>query len=176
MDFEKLARKYRKKLVVDGSSPTAVDVGFGRDQITKLIPHREPFLLCDRIDTIDFEQQTITGRRTINPGDPVFEGHFPGYAIYPGVLQVEMIGQLAVCYYVLAKDRSLKLEGKDTELNVRALKINHALFQHELRPNDEAIILGKVLETDEFTFQGIGQVVCGGKVCTVVIAEFFIVE
>lgn len=176
MDFEKTARKYRRKLVIDEGSPSASAVGFSRDMIVKLIPHREPFLLIDTIDAVDFEQQTIAGSRKIDPGDPIFEGHFPDYAIYPGVLQVEMIGQLAVCYYVLSQDRSLKEERENAELNVRALKINHALFQHELRPGDEAQIVGKVLEADEFKFQGIGQVISGGKVCTVVIAEFFIVE
>lgn len=176
MDYEKIARKYRRKPVVEERSSSATAAGFSRDMIVKLIPHREPFLLIDTIDTVDFEQQTITGSRRIAPGDPIFEGHFPDYAIYPGVLQVEMIGQLAVCYYVLSKDKSLKQEREDAELNVRALKINHALFQHELRPGDEAQIVGKVLEADEFKFQGIGQVVSGGKVCTVVIAEFFIVE
>jgi hypothetical protein len=77
---------------------------------------------------------------------------------------------------VLAKNGSLDVSRVSAAPNVRALKINHALFQHELRPGDEALILGRVLEADEFKFQGIGQVVHEGKVCTVVIAEFFIVE
>lgn len=176
MDYQKLAKKYRKKLVVDPEASTAVRVDYGQDEIQRILPHRPPFLLFDQIEAVDFEERTITGRRIINPEDPVFAGHFPGYAIYPGVLQVEMIGQLAICYYVFSRDGTLDITSETKEINVRALRINHALFQHELRPGDEAHIMGRVLEADEYTFRGIGQVVKGGQVCTVVIAEFYIVE
>ena len=176
MDAEKLAKKSRKRPVADIEAPSVVRVDYGRDSIQKLIPHRDPFLLVDKIDGVDFEQKAIFGRTTIAQNDPILTGHFPGYPIYPGVLQVEMIGQLAICYYVFSQDGTTEITRESSELNVRALKIHHTLFQHELLPGDEAVIVGKVLEADEFKFKGIGQVIKGSKVCTVAVAEFFIVE
>lgn len=162
---------------MDTASPTAIAVDLRGDAIERLIPHRAPFRLIDRIEVVDFAQCAIAGSRAMDPRDPVFAGHFPDYPLYPGVLQVEMIGQLAVCYHVMAQRRSVELPPPGAELKVRALKIEHALFQHELRPGDQATILGRLLEADDFRFRGIGQVIkAGGEVCTVVVAEFFIVE
>ena len=61
------------------------------------------------------------------------------------------------------------------ELGVRALKIYHTLFQHEVVPGDTVTVAAKLLEKDDYTFKGIGQVVNGTKVCTIAIAEFYIV-
>ncbi len=99
MEYEKLARKYRKKPVADINADTFVSVNYGQEEIKRLIPHRDPFLLLDRIENVDLTQKAIIGMRHINPADPLFKGHFPDYPIYPGVLQLEFIGQLAICYY-----------------------------------------------------------------------------
>jgi 3-hydroxyacyl-[acyl-carrier-protein] dehydratase len=175
LDYEQQAKKYRKKSIVDMSAPSLVAVDYTRSDIEKLIPHRAPFLLVDRITGIDLEQECVVGTRHIDPDDPVFKGHFPNYPILPGVLQIEMIGQLAICFYDFHKRRSTQMPAQDVELGVRALKIYHTIFQHEMLPGDEATILAKLLEKDEYTFKGIGQVLNGTKVCTIAIAEFYIV-
>ena len=175
MDYEKTAKKSRKKEVLDNTAPSFAKVSFGREDIEKLIPHREPFLLIDRIDGIDLEQGGIIGSRNINPDDPIFKGHFPDYPILPGVLQIEMIGQLAICLYDFLKRKSTEIGNDQRELGVRALKIYHAIFQHEVLPGDTVQILAKLLEEDEYKFMGIGQVINNGKVCTIAIAEFYIV-
>jgi 3-hydroxyacyl-[acyl-carrier-protein] dehydratase len=160
---------------MDPAAASFVTVDYGRSAIETLIPHRPPFLLVDRITGLDLEQEGIIGTRLVDPADPVFRGHFPTYPILPGVLQIEMIGQLAICFYDFHKRRSTEMPTRSTELGVRALKIYHTLFQHEVLPGDEVTISAKLLEKDEFTFKGIGQVLNGAKVCTIAIAEFYIV-
>ena len=175
MEYEKIAKKNRKRGVLDTDAPSYVKVSFGREDIKKLVPHREPFLLVDRIDGIDLEQGGIVGGRRIDPSDPVFRGHFPDYPILPGVLQIEMIGQLAICYYDFHKRKSTEIGDDIRTLGVRALKIYHTIFQDEVRPGDDVQIMARLLEEDEYKFKGIGQVIKPGKVCTIAIAEFYIV-
>ncbi len=57
------------------------------------IPHRSPFLLVDGV--LEEEEENIKAYRDINPDDPVFQGHFPDYPVYPGVLIVEGLAQTA---------------------------------------------------------------------------------
>ena len=175
MEYEKIAKKSRKKAILDLDAPSMTAVEYSVEAVKKLVPHREPFLLVDRIEGIDLTQQGMVGTRAVDPNDPIFKGHFPDYPILPGVLQVEMIGQLAICYYDFHKRRSVELRKENSKLGVRALKIYHTLFQHEVLPGDEVHILVKLLEKDEYKFKGIGQVINDGKVCTIAIAEFYIV-
>jgi 3-hydroxyacyl-[acyl-carrier-protein] dehydratase len=175
MEYEKLARGYRKKPVVDLNASTAVKLDYDREAIKKLLPHRSPFLLIDRIIMMDLKEIAIGAKRYIDPGDPVFTGHFPDYPIYPGVLQIEMIGQLAVCAYSFTKLGTTEIKDKKYQFGVRALKVFHTLFQSEVLPGDEVDIYAKFLDQDEFKFKGIGQVVKGEDICTITIGEFYIV-
>ena len=160
---------------MDIEAPSMTRVTFPVEAVKMLLPHREPFLLVDRIDGIDLTERGMTGSRKVDPGDPIFRGHFPDYPILPGVLQVEMIGQVAICYFDFHKRKSVEMPKENGDLGVRALKIYHTLFQHEVLPDDDVEILVRFLEEDEYTFKGIGQVMKQGKVCTIAIADFYIV-
>ncbi|MDO5737803.1 MAG: 3-hydroxyacyl-ACP dehydratase FabZ [Eubacteriales bacterium] len=62
-------------------------------EIQAVLPHRHPFLLIDKI--VDGEAgQFAVGHKAISGNDPIFQGHFPGQPIYPGVLQVEALAQV----------------------------------------------------------------------------------
>lgn len=64
------------------------------NDILKILPHRYPFLLVDRI--VDFEgDNKCTGVKNVTMNEPFFPGHFPGHPIMPGVLQVEAMAQVA---------------------------------------------------------------------------------
>lgn len=64
------------------------------NDITKILPHRYPFLLVDRV--VDFEgDNKCTGIKNVTINEPFFPGHFPGHPIMPGVLQVEAMAQVA---------------------------------------------------------------------------------
>jgi UDP-3-O-[3-hydroxymyristoyl] N-acetylglucosamine deacetylase/3-hydroxyacyl-[acyl-carrier-protein] dehydratase len=63
-------------------------------EVMKLLPHRYPFLMVDRI--IGFEGETICrGLKNITVNEPYFQGHFPGHPVMPGVLQIEAMAQVA---------------------------------------------------------------------------------
>ena len=64
------------------------------DQIKKLIPHRPPILLIDRVENIISDTEA-TGIKAVSGNEPYFVGHFPDFPVMPGVLIVEAIAQTA---------------------------------------------------------------------------------
>ena len=62
-------------------------------QLMKILPHRYPFLMVDRVTRI--EGNKITGLKNVAANEPYFQGHFPNHPIMPGVLQLEGIAQVA---------------------------------------------------------------------------------
>lgn len=61
--------------------------------IEKILPHRYPFLLVDRIVQINLEENEIVGLKNVTANEPFFQGHFPGAPIMPGVLILEALAQ-----------------------------------------------------------------------------------
>ena len=62
-------------------------------QVMKILPHRPPFLMLDKV--LKVEGNTITAVKNVTINEPWFQGHFPGHPILPGVLQLEAIAQVA---------------------------------------------------------------------------------
>lgn len=63
------------------------------EKIKDIIPHRYPFLLLDRVVEVK-EPDFIRGYKNVTINEPFFQGHFPGNAVFPGVLQLEAMAQL----------------------------------------------------------------------------------
>ncbi len=61
------------------------------NEIKKLLPHRYPFLMVDKV--VDIEGTKITGIKNVTVNEPFFQGHFPGQPIMPGVLIIEALAQ-----------------------------------------------------------------------------------
>lgn len=69
------------------------------DEIAKILPHRYPFLLVDRV--VEFEAgKRAVGIKCITANEPQFTGHFPGRPIMPGVLMIEAMAQLGKLLFV----------------------------------------------------------------------------
>lgn len=63
------------------------------DEILKILPHRPPFLLIDRIDEMEPGKRAV-GTKCVSFNEPYFAGHFPGMPIMPGVLIIEALAQV----------------------------------------------------------------------------------
>ncbi len=72
----------------DAKVPPVIDI----NEIQKILPHRYPFLLIDKIFHLDDEQ--VAGVKNVSINEPFFVGHFPGNPVMPGVLQIEAMAQI----------------------------------------------------------------------------------
>lgn len=118
------------------------------NDIKKIIPHRYPFLLVDRIVECD-DAERIVGIKNVTANEPFFVGHFPEYPVMPGVLIVEAMAQVA-CILAL---RILKKEG---HASVFFTGIDAVKFRKPVVPGDTLRMeLTKLKQRGElFRFQG----------------------
>lgn len=96
-------------------------------EIMKILPHRYPFLLVDRIVELDLEKGIIVGQKNLTINESFFQGHFPGAPIMPGVLILEALAQTGGVL--------LHLRSNPDKIAV-LLNINNAKFRHPARPGD----------------------------------------
>ena len=75
--------------------------------IMKILPHRYPFLLVDRIVELEHGKRCV-GIKNVSINEPFFPGHFPGHPVMPGVLIVEAMAQVAGIMAYLASDEETK--------------------------------------------------------------------
>ncbi len=102
-------------------------------QIQKILPHRYPFLLVDRVVQME-EGKSIVAYKNVSISEPVFEGHFPGHPIYPGVMIIEGMAQAGG---ILAFESSSAQEQEAAkEKVVYFMSIDKAKFRQPVRPGD----------------------------------------
>lgn len=147
---------------------TAALEGLDTEQIKKLLPHRYPFLLVDRVTSYE-PGVKATGFKNLTANEPFFQGHFPFKAIMPGVLMVEALAQLA-SIVVLTKPgqgdslgvftgidgfkfRTMVVPGDRLDLEVELLKMKGPLGKMK----GVAKVDGKVAAEGEFSFSILGK-------------------
>ncbi len=108
-------------------------------KILKLLPHRYPFLLVDRI--VEMERgKSVVGIKNVTFNEPFFVGHFPDYPVMPGVLVVEAMAQTGA---VLALS---SVEGVDIENSViYFMGIDSARFRKPVVPGDQLVIKCEII-------------------------------
>jgi len=100
--------------------------------IIKILPHRYPFLLVDRIIDIDLENGSIVGQKNLTINEAFFQGHFPDAPIMPGVLILEALAQTGAVLVHMKAESS-------TKIGV-LLNVNNAKFRQPVRPGDVLIL------------------------------------
>src|SRR6185295_14428437 len=98
------------------------------NEIRRILPHRYPMLLVDRIDELEAER--VVGIKNVTANEPFFSGHFPDFPVMPGVLIVEAMAQVAgVLVLSQIPDRAKKL--------VLLASVDGAKFRKPVRPGDQ---------------------------------------
>ena len=130
------------------------------NEIMKLLPHRYPMLLVDRILEIPEGGKRIIGLKNVSANEQFFQGHFPGAPVMPGVLIVEAMAQCAAVLFLREiedRDRKLFLFGG----------VDKARFRRPVLPGDQLILECDVLQKRASTVKVRGV----AKVEGVVVAE-----
>jgi 3-hydroxyacyl-[acyl-carrier-protein] dehydratase len=132
-------------------------------ELLKLLPHRYPFLLVDRIVNIDGDS-SATGIKNVTANEPQFQGHFPGHPVMPGVLLVEAMAQTAgaIC---------IKKLGSSMPALVYFMTIDNAKFRKPVVPGDRVEInVKKVKQRGNIWRFACEAIVDGNKVAEAEIA------
>ena len=134
IEFAKKIRKLyqQKKLIKRFQYERKEGVVFDIEAIKKILPHRYPFLLVDRI--IDFHlDEKIVGLKNVSMNEPYFQGHFPGHPVMPGVLIIESMAQTGGILLLNGVDNP---DGK----LVYFMGINNAKFRKTVVPGDQLVL------------------------------------
>jgi len=100
------------------------------NEIMKILPHRYPFLLVDRITEVESGKR-IVGIKNVSVNEPFFPGHFPGHPVMPGVLIIEALAQVSGILAYLSSDESVR--SKITYF----VGIDNARFRKPVLPGDQ---------------------------------------
>ena len=103
------------------------------NEILSILPHRFPFLLIDRVEELSIGE-SIKAYKNVTYNEQIFQGHFPGHPIYPGVMIIEGLAQAGG---VLAF-KSMEKGGVDlSDKVVYFMSIDNAKFRNPVRPGDK---------------------------------------
>jgi 3-hydroxyacyl-[acyl-carrier-protein] dehydratase len=132
-------------------------------EIQRILPHRYPFLLIDRVVELT-RRERIVALKNVTVNEPYFQGHFPGFPIMPGVLMVEAIAQ--------AGGALLLTEIADREQNLMVFSgIERARFRRPVVPGDQLRIEVTVLAWRKNAVRMEGRIFVGDKrVCEAIVS------
>jgi UDP-3-O-[3-hydroxymyristoyl] N-acetylglucosamine deacetylase/3-hydroxyacyl-[acyl-carrier-protein] dehydratase len=122
-------KKYKHRQDVpkyDPSKPPILDI----HAIEKVLPHRFPFLLVDKV--IELTDKHVVAIKNVTYNEPFFQGHFPGNCVMPGVLQVEALAQ-AGGFLAIPRD-------SEDQYDTYFLKIENCKFKQKVVPGDTLIL------------------------------------
>lgn len=107
---------------------------FGVEIIKKLIPHRYPFLFLDRV--LEICDSKIVAQKALTANEDVFNGHFPGMPVFPGVLQIEAMAQAGAVWILDRPEHAGKIP--------YLMTVKEGKFRRPAEPGELLIIKGEV--------------------------------
>ena len=123
--------------------------------IQRIIPHRYPFLLVDKVFEID-DLKSATGIKNVTFNEPFFQGHFPGAPIMPGITMIEALAQTAAVMV------GVSLGLADKNLLIYFLGIDNCKFRRKVVPGDRLELKVEVLRgkigSKVWKFSGVASV------------------
>lgn len=124
----------------------ATSILFGPDVIRHLLPHRRPFLMVDTITAYERgEQPVLCASRYISSNEGIFEGHFPGMQLWPGVYTIEGLGQCGNLLQVIwTMQKICEERGIEPEMVISALQNMQRGF--EMKPGYRPELSAPVIE------------------------------
>jgi UDP-3-O-[3-hydroxymyristoyl] N-acetylglucosamine deacetylase/3-hydroxyacyl-[acyl-carrier-protein] dehydratase len=133
IEFARMVRKLyqQKKLIRKYQHERKEGVVFDINAIKKILPHRYPFLLIDKIIEFKLDEKTV-GVKNVTANEPFFEGHFPGQPVMPGVLILEGMAQTGGILLLNG------IENPGDQL-VYFMAINNAKFRKPVLPGDQLV-------------------------------------
>jgi 3-hydroxyacyl-[acyl-carrier-protein] dehydratase len=125
-------------------------------RILEYLPHCYPFLLIDRVLSLELEpEKRLTGLKNVTINEPFFQGHFPANPVMPGVLMIEAMAQASGMLAHLAAET----EGREGELYY-LVKVDKAKFNQVVVPGDQIILEA----FQKRIMRGMGQYECSASV------------
>lgn len=135
------------------------------DEIQKILPHRPPFLLIDRVDELE-PGVKATGRKCVSMNEPYFQGHFPGKAVMPGVLILEALAQMGALTMLTVPGN----EGKIVFFG----GIDNVKFKRQVVPGDVLTLDVEITKSKGSFGVGTAKAYVEGKVAVEAILTFAI--
>lgn len=129
--FAKVLKEQIKKQEKEGKKfDLTKEPLYNINDIERMLPHRFPFLMVDKI--MEIQEESIIGVKNITMNEPIFTGHFPGNPVFPGVLQIEAMAQVGGIF-ALSKVEDPHL------YSTYFMKIDNVKFKQKVIPGDTIV-------------------------------------